>query len=202
MQIKSQIGSAWQSYPIGFPNSSEQSIRHYGFSAEILRRLNPKVAVGIAPGFMRRGTEFEVGFINGFSIGPPRFRSQLFLNYVQLPVLLRAETPVLRGLGVYFQSGVGFSYLLGGYRQATAQTSGFPTSRLELDFDGRDQELNRFDFGWQGSLGLTYPLGKGKLAVSGEFYYGFCDVDQKNTSKNRNWGVGLGYQFLLRKNKD
>ena len=198
--IKAQRGQAWQTYPETLVNGRELPIRHFGFSAELFRQINPHFAIGLAPGFMRRGTDFEIGFINGIIPGPTTFQARLQLNYVQLPFMLRFETPVWKKLGLYGQGGIGFTYLLGGYREIyVAEFIIDPPLRVDLDFDEGDSELNRFDFGWHSSFGLYYGIGNGRVVVSGDYYRGTIDVDQKNVSLNRNWAIGLGYQFRFNK---
>ena len=195
--VKSQIGDAWQTTPFTFSAGRSNDITHFGCSVELFRQLNRRLAIGVAPGFMRRGTSYETGFINGLVIGP-RFQSSLHLNYLQLPFYLKATFPLYRKLGFLGQTGLGYSYLMGGFREVTTiafiQT---PLQHLELDFSERDEELNRFALGWHSSLGLSFEVGKGQLVLTYDYYLGFVYVDQKNDSANRNWGIGLGYQFQI-----
>lgn len=195
LTVKTQVGNAWHSWPNDPVAGTEETILHYGVSATLFRDLNERFALGVAPGFMRRGTDFEFGFMNGLIVGPPSFQAQLHLNYLQLPFLFQAKFPLTGKLSFFGQAGAGFSYLLSGYRE-TRPTFGI-NQRLKLDFIERDAELNRFDFGWQMAAGVGYPLGQGELQVSFEFYHGQIDVDQKNTSKNRNLALGLGYQIPI-----
>ena len=194
--VKSQIGEAWQTSTLSFSAGPDREVTHFGFSAELFRQIGKRLSIGAAPGFMRRGTSFETGFLNGLFFGA-RFEARLYLNYIQLPFYLKANFPIYGKLECFGQSGIGYAYLLGGYREATVITSVAPTERLKLDFAERDAELNRFDISWHSSLGLKLAVGKGKLALTYDYYLGFIDVDQKNESKNRNWGFGLGYQFNL-----
>lgn len=195
LTVKTQVGNAWQNWPNDRIVGPEESVLHFGVCANIFRDINDRFSLGVSPGFMRRGTDFEFGFMNGLIIGPPTFRAQLILNYVQLPFLVQAKFPLKGKLGWFTQAGAGFSYLIGGHREPRPNLG--LGQRLELDFEGRDAELNRFDFGWQLAAGVHYPIGKGQLQFSFEFYHGQIDVDQKNTSKNRNLALGLGYQIPI-----
>lgn len=198
LTVKTQVGNAWQSWPNDPVFGSEESILHFGICANLFRDINERFALGVSPGFMRRGTDFEFGFMNGLIVGPPSFRAQLHLNYLQLPFLFQAQFPLKGKLGWFAQAGAGFSYLFSGYRE-TRPNFGM-SQRLKLDFDERDAELNRFDFGWQLAAGVRYPIGKGELQFSFDFYQGQIDVDQKNTSKNRNLALGIGYQIPISQN--
>ncbi|MEL6660438.1 MAG: porin family protein [Bacteroidota bacterium] len=202
LNIKMQVGNAWQnsSNNFLFLSRADEPFLHYGLSAEIFRAVSRKFSLGIAPGYMRRGTDFEFGFINGLVIGPiPTFDAQLHLNYFQLPILAKYETPFLKKLSLNVQTGAGFAYLLGGFREARLFGSDMPTERQNLDFSGNDEEINRFDFGWASSVGFSYPLPKGKIQMSLDYYHSFMDADQKVDSQNRTWAVGLGYQFVISK---
>lgn len=202
LTVKIQAGKSWQNYGDDFPiNGYDQNITHYGASVEVFRQLTDRVALGVAPGFMRRGAACEPGFFpNGDLVAPfPSFDATVFLDYVQLPFLVRAELPLVGRLSVFGQGGAGFSYLIGGYREITFFGLPPSTEERQLDFEGADQNLNRFDFGWSSTLGFAFRVGKGKLRVSGDHYYSFLDMNQNNTSLNRNWAVGLGYQISLSK---
>ena len=204
LTVKGQYGSAWQNQPATFNTQNDlNQVAHFGFGVELFRQLNSHWALGVAPAYARRGTSFEFGFINGLIIGPlPSFEARLKLNYLQLPFLLRYHGKLKGELAYFIQGGAGFSYLMGGYREVRIFDSPNPLERQDLDFDTTDAELNRFDFGWQNSLGVSYPLGKGRVTLSGEYYNGFLDVDQKNFSQNRSWGIGLGYQMTISKEKE
>lgn len=200
LTIKAQAGKSWQNYGDDFPiNGYDQNITHYGFSAELFRDINPHFALGIGPGYMRRGAACEPGFFNGDFIADPFLAvdATIFLDYVQIPFLVRGTLPLFGKLEVFGQGGAGFSYLVGGFRDITTFFVPPSTERRKLDFEGADQNLNRFDFGWSSTLGFAYPIGKGKLRVSGDHYNSFLDMNQRNTSLNRNWAVGLSYQFTL-----
>lgn len=199
ISFKSGYGQAWQQQPSFSQRSNKElNIPHYSYSVEVFKAINSHLAIGAAPGFSRRGTEFEIGFLNGFFVGA-RFRSRLFLNYLELPFLAKVETRIYRQLTVHGQFGAGLSYLTGGYREATTFGSQSTTTTQDLDFEMTDAEFNRLDFGGHASLGFGLPFGPGQVILSGNYYHGFIDVDQKNESLNRNWGVGLGYRFALSK---
>lgn len=203
LTLKTQAGKSWQNYGDDFPiNGYDQNIDHYGFSAEIFRALTDRISIGVAPGYMRRGAACEPGFLPDGDrlIDPfPSFDATIFLDYIQLPFLVRAEFPLAGRLSIFGQGGAGFSYLAGGYREITFFGSVSSTEKRQLDFEGADQNLNRFDFGWSSTLGFGFSIGKGKLRVSGDHYYSFLDMNQNNTSLNRNWAVALGYQISLSK---
>ena len=204
LTIKAQFGQAWQGTTNFFflDDNDYPRLAHYGLSAEFFRAVTPKFSLGVAPGYMRRGSELEVGFINGLFVGPiPSFDSRLHLNYFQLPLLAKYETALFQRFSISGQIGAGFAYLLGGYREVKFFGSNVDRERQNLDFDGLDDDLNRFDFGLYSGIAVGYALKQGKLLLSFDHYHGSFDVDQKVVSENRNWGIGLGYQLPLNQAK-
>ncbi|MEL7251218.1 MAG: hypothetical protein AAFO03_22510 [Bacteroidota bacterium] len=204
LTIKSQLGRSWQNYGDDFPlNGYEQNITHYGFSAEVFRAINHRLAIGVAPGFMRRGAACEPSFIAGDRLFPTGVLTDatIYLDYLQLPFLIRADFPIWGKLEATAQTGAGFAYLLSGFREITFLNVSVPDERRDLDFSGADNNLNRFDFGWSSSVGFAYGIGRGEVRVAGEYYNSFLDMNQNNTSLNRNWAVSLAYQFNLSKAK-
>lgn len=199
LTVKVQGGKSWQNYGDDFRiNGYDQKIDHYGMSAELFRSVTPHIFIGVAPGYMRRGAACEPGFIVGDLADPFFFiDATIYLDYIQLPFLLKLTYPIIGRLEAFGQTGAGFSYLAGGFRDITTGFNTTTTERRTLDFSGADSNLNRFDFGWNSALGFAYRIGAGKLKASGEYYHSFIDINQNNTSQNRNWGIALGYQIPL-----
>jgi hypothetical protein len=194
-----QGGEAWQNYGNDFAiNGFDQRITHYGANVEVFKAINANIAIGAAPGFARRGAACEPGFIpsNGDFVFPgPSFDATIYLNYVELPFLVKGQARIWKKLSAYAQTGAGFSYLISGYREVTTFTFPTTTEHLDLDFNRDDSNLVRFDFGWHSGLGFAYPMGKkGAIQLFGKYYHSFMDMNENNTSLNRNWAVGLGYR--------
>lgn len=197
--VKAQTGNAWLTFPDGFIiEAYDFRILHWGYSIEVFRQLSPKLALGAAPGYVRRGSEREIGFINGFG---PRFRAQLYLNYVELPFYLKFKQRPGGRFSTFAQTGAGLSYLTGGYREVETFNVGNPPPNevRPFDFEGLDENINRLDFGWYSSIGFSYRLGPGELSISVDYYHGFVDFNPFEPLKNRTWAVGLGYAFRLGK---
>lgn len=200
--VKAQTGNAWLSFPEGFVlEAYDFRIPHWGYSLEVFRQLNPKLALGIAPGYVRRGSQREIGFINGFG---PRFRAQVYLNYVQLPFYLKFEQKLIGRFSGFAQTGVGLSYLTDGFREVEMfnVSNPAPNEMRPFDFEGVDQNINRLDFGWYSSAGFAFLLGPGQLSIFADYYHGYVDFNPFEPLKNRTWSMGLGYGFRLGKGGD
>ena len=198
--VKAQTGKAWMSVPEGWVRVGfDDRIPHWGYSIEVFKPLNRHLSLGVAPGYMRRGTAFEIGFINGFG---PRFISMLHLNYVQLPFYLKLEKKLIGRIAGYVQSGVGLSYLVDGYRivEMYNVSDPPPIQNRPLDFSDDGDGVHRLDLGWHNSAGFTIRIGPGNLLLSADYYHGYLQVSQRRPVKNRNWAMGLGYVYRLGEN--
>lgn len=197
--LKVQHGEAWQNYGDEIAiNGFDQRITHYGASIEAFYAFSPALSIGIAPGYMRRGAACEPGFISG-NIFLPIQDATIYANYLQLPVLLKANLPLTSRFSLYGQAGAGFGYLLNGHRDVVFfSSSNISPERQELDFE-TENTLNRFDFGAQAGLGFAYQLGRSSIQLSADYYHGFLDMTDTNTSENRSWSIGLGYAIKIEK---
>ncbi|MCU0329154.1 MAG: PorT family protein [Chitinophagales bacterium] len=141
------------------------------------------------------------------------FRTELDLRYIEMPLMLRAN--IFRNnkdLRVYLQGGVFGGYLL----QATRKTAGILDATTTADFGdgnktpfpflaGNDMsnssdalgELNKWNFGLTGGLGLGYKLSKNdELSLDARVNYGFIGITANETygkAKVGALGINAGY---------
>lgn len=196
--LKVQTGEAWQNYGDEIAiDGFDQRIEHYGVSMEAFYPISPAISLGFAPGYLRRGAACEPGFVgsNPFLVRD----ATIYANYLQLPLLIKANIPLANRFSLFGQAGAGLSYLVSGHRDVLFLSSlDGGRERQELDFE-QENTLNRFDFGAQAGLGFAYQLGFGSLQLSADYYHGFLDMTETNTSENRSWSVGLGYSVNINK---
>lgn len=62
---------------------------------------------------------------------------------------------------------------------------------VNKDDDDLDLDINTFDIGWQGGVGLTYKFISAKVG----YEYGFCDYLDDIDGKNGNLFFRIGYTF-------
>lgn len=192
--LQVQTGESWQYYGEETPiNGFDQRISHYGVSAQVYYPLSDRFAIGIAPGFMRRGAACFPGFVGGIQ---PVLDATIYANYLQLPVLAKFDLPLGGRWSLTAEAGAGFGYLLNGHWQLLLNTLEGERQRRDIDFE-QDSFLNRFDFSAQANLGIAYDLGLGQLRLTSGYYHGFLDVNDNNTSENRAWSVNLGYLYTI-----
>ncbi|MGQ9800766.1 MAG: porin family protein [Candidatus Saccharicenans sp.] len=138
------------------------------------------------------------------------FQNETILDYLEVPVMIELVT----GQSTQFFVEAG---LYAGYRvRAKTVTEG--TSLIYLDPDGSipidsnlqvpfdaetdvSQEINRWNYGLCGGLGVKVPLGSGQVLLGGRFNYGLANIQShpEITGKNRSGGliITLGYLFRL-----
>jgi hypothetical protein len=195
--LQVQGGEAWQYYGEEIAiNGFDQRIPHYGWSVEVFHPLGEHFALGVAPGYSRRGAACFPGFAGNRV--PSVADAALYANYLELPFLLKSSFPIAGRLKGVVQLGAGFSYLLDGHWKLSFSLIDTEPEKRPINFED-DDFLNRFDFAARGGLGFSYPLGPGALQLLGNYYHGFLDVNDNNTSLNRSWSVGLSYHYQLGK---
>ena len=192
--IQTQVGESWQYYGEEIDiNGFDQRIDHYGVSAQLMYNLSPNLSIGVAPGYMRRGAACFPGFIGELQ---PVQDATIYANYLQLPVLLRWNTPLGGRWSTFAEAGAGFAYLLNGHWELLFFNLEGDRQKRDIDFN-QDSFLNRYDFALQANLGMAYELGPGQVRLSGGYYHGMLDVNDNNTSENRAWSIQLGYQYRI-----
>lgn len=138
------------------------------------------------------------------------FNNETILDYLEFPLMLEVITG--SRLKFFLDGGI---YL--GFRvRATTVTSG--TSLIYLDpfgtipidptlqvpFEAKtdvSQEINRWNYGLGGGLGVKLPVASGLLVFQARFNYGLANIQShpEITGKNRSGGllITAGYKFRL-----
>jgi Outer membrane protein beta-barrel domain len=141
------------------------------------------------------------------------FKSQAKLNYLMVPILakfgwnLGPKSP----LRLYVDAGPFFGFLLSGKQDITGGTTTIfldekATQPLgQQDFnqkvDIKDQ-LNTFNFGVSGNVGLAYLFGRNQVFVEGGGNYGFLNIQKGSANGKNNTGAAtasIGYAYRIRK---
>ena len=124
--------------------------------------------------------------IKGVSILGVNAKAQLQLNYVELPVLLKAN---FGGLQVF--AGPQVSYLVNADLKASAGALGFNVLSYKLPVTS---QFNHWDMGLTGGIG--YQFGNG-INLAASYDYGLSKVDAKKNfnAYNRMMKIGIGFKF-------
>ncbi|GJM34146.1 MAG: hypothetical protein DHS20C18_31470 [Saprospiraceae bacterium] len=194
--INAAYGHSWQDYGDDFyAFGRDLKIDGYTLAVSIYYDLSSNLSVGMEPGITRRGSARDPGFAwRNIYVWQG---AAIYNNYVQLPLLLRGQLNLWQSN--FFLSGKvggGPAYMVSGHRQIKYWEPSQAEERQDLNFK-EEQDLNRWDFGGYGGLGLGYRIGPGAIQVEANYYYGLMDANDQLTSKNRSLLFGLGYTFRL-----
>lgn len=138
------------------------------------------------------------------------FQNETILDYLEVPVLIGLVMG--RSSRLWVEAG-----FFAGYRvRARTITSGTsliyidPAGSIPIDpnlqvpFESEtdvSQEINRWNYGLSGGLGVMVPAGSGLVLFGGRLNYGLANIQShpEITGKNRSGGfiITLGYMFRL-----
>ena len=140
----------------------------------------------IEANYSRRGWEEEYDTESDFSYSRT-------LNYLEVPFL----THIYFGDKARFIINVGpqISFLLNDKQSMSSALASDVEARQAIDPDAPIgvqyspfSELNRFDYGIVGGVGMTLQTGIGNFDLEGRYYFGLGDVFESRRSKNSYFG--------------
>lgn len=140
----------------------------------------------IEANYSRRGWEEEYDSESGFSYNRT-------LNYIEVPFM----THVYFGNKARFIINVGpqISYLLSDNQNMSSALAAEVEARQALDPEapigvqyGSFDQLNRFDYGIVGGLGMTLQTGIGNFDLEGRYYFGLGNVFESRRSQDAYFG--------------
>lgn len=159
-------------------------------------------------------------YIPGFPAGqvPPYlyadYKSEAKLNYLLVPILGKfswkpgPQSP----LKIYFDAGPFVGYLLSAkqltsgssiiYADPQKQSPLTPTPQSFDDKTDIANQLNKFNFGVSGNVGVGYHFNRSIVFIEGGGNYGFLNIQkgEKNGKNHTGAGtIGVGYGYLLGK---
>jgi hypothetical protein len=205
-----------------------RSAFNFGLSGydEISRNLALQVELNFASqGGKKDGLQpIPDGAIPGFPSGIAfyaDFKNVAILNYLEIPIVLKYTLLRTKSHKLYFDVGPYFGYLL----NAKNKTSG--SSYLYLDKNGTmlmipdpenpgqyiplpsqnlgastdiKSDINSFNAGINGGIGVSQTLGNGDLFLDVKGYYGFLNIQKNSVNGKNNTGalvVSLGYAVKI-----
>ena len=192
--VKGGYIKAWQDYgDAALPDDAKIHVSGYQVSGLFYFEFLKNVSIGIEPGYAQRGAACVPDFIV-FNMD-----KRLLLNYIELPLMASINLPVFNNqFEIMGKAGFGASKIVKAYQETKTLGSDEPFERTEIDLDPTfGTNLNVWDNGFYGGLGLAYKLHDNRLFFEMNYYHGLKDVDTLNTSKNRSLHYGLGYLIRL-----
>lgn len=118
-----------------------------------------------------------------------RVKLTLKNDYVEMPVLARYTFPLRAPIRPFVLAGPSFA--LSANCEAEGSSGGVSAS---VDCD-RFASLNDFDVGGIAGAGLEMPVGRNAVTLGARYEFGFSEVFDESTAKNRAWSILLGIRF-------
>ena len=173
------------------PPNAETSVHCFNIHATGYYHFNSYISIGAEPGYAGRGAACVPGFLF------PVFDTKFYLNYAELPVLLKGSLPLFNNhLALFGKAGIGTSFLVSAFREDEDLFGDLPTTRTKMPLD-ETGILNRWDFGAYAGTGIGYNFSGSQIYFAFDYYYGLVDAEKNNTSKNRCFNLGVGYSYFL-----
>jgi len=200
MQIKGQVTlgirtgytMAWKANVTW--DDDEAYIHNGGFQISLLSYFNISrtISLGLEPGFVQRVTSIQT--LGHFG----SFESRVLLNYLELPLMVSAKYPLWNDRWeMNVKAGYGIAYLLSAFRGPNFLTGEDPMENKGFDFKVNCSQTFNIDHGLHGGFGIAYKIHNSRLFLETDYYMGFQDVSQSNTSKNRSVHFGAGYKIVF-----
>lgn len=126
----------------------------------------------------------------------PNFDATIKMDYIDIPVLLRYDIPVVGPIRPFFLAGPAF----GIQTKCTIGIEGQGVSAsADCDQFSEDPEASfeskTFDLSGVFGAGLDFRLGGHTLMVGARYQHGFSDVVKDASAKSRTWSVVAGLGF-------
>ena len=126
----------------------------------------------------------------------PDFDATFKLDYIDVPVLLRFDIPVVGPIRPFFVAGPSFGLQV---KCAIGVEGQGASASVDCDQIGQDSDIQfenkTFDLSGVVGAGLDFRLGGHTLMVGARYQHGFSDVVKDASVKNRTWSVVAGLGF-------
>lgn len=155
------LGGVNFSYAASDPGQNGHSRNTFSFSLGIERALGTYFALGMEWGWVKRGVNTVV-----YSLGTFDINGDVNLDYLAMPILLKAKIPLGKKLNVFVQSGPDFAIAL----NREAQVLGM------MNVDASNQ-FRWYDFSLLAGSGLEYTIQRDLVFQSMVRYtYGLINI--------------------------
>jgi opacity protein-like surface antigen len=126
----------------------------------------------------------------------PNFEATFKMDYIDIPVLLRYDIPVVGPIRPFFVAGPSFGLQV---KCAVGVEGQGVDASVDCDQLGQDAEVQfenkTFDLSGVLGAGLDFRLGGHTLMVGARYQHGFSDVVKDASAKSRTWSVVAGLGF-------
>lgn len=196
--ISTGMTKAWENYgSVETPEDAELHIYGKYLKLEAYQNLKNNFHIGLEPSITQKGARCVPGFEDFNS------DSYLFLNYVDLPLLIKYDNGIFNDrISIHGKLGYGASFLRKAYF-ATSTDSDVSMKDLnlrEISLGKPFSEVGsfaRFEHSIFSGVALGINLGQNQIVLEGDYLIGLSNATRFNTSQNRTleWGIGYSYRF-------
>jgi hypothetical protein len=142
------------------------------------KKIVPLIDIRIGAMYSPKGEKLTLG----------DYYSKTTLNYIEIPLQLKAKVGPLYGL-----AGVYGAYAVNGKIKSKADNGGGEVVETTDDLDFKEKEVKRGDFGLKFGAGLQYGFGPLKIFVQGDYSMGMMNLSSADeTYKNKVIGASAG----------
>ena len=126
----------------------------------------------------------------------PSFDATFKLDYIDVPLLLRYDIPVVGPIRPFFVAGPSFGLQVKCEVEASSDGA---TASADCDRIADSSEIQfqkkTFDLSGVVGAGLDFRLGGTTLMVGARYEHGFSDVVEDASARNRTWSIVAGLGF-------
>jgi len=169
-----------------------------GFKFGVLGEYSFSEYFALEPGllFTQRGFKIdESASEGGYTLS---LKSTLNINYLSIPLNLKFSYPVNEDFKVFAFTGPYVGFALSGKISAEGKVTGPGVNESAkesetINIGSGDEEIRMLDLGWNFGAGVEY---KG-IFLRAQYNLGLANTSNpdKETTKNRNFGISVGYMF-------
>ena len=125
----------------------------------------------------------------------PNFDATVKMDYIDVPVLLRYDIPVVGPIRPFFVAGPAFGVQAKCAFEASGEGASASVDCDNLDDSEIQFEKKTFDLSGVFGAGLDFRVGGSTLMVGARYEHGFSDVVENAAVKNRTWSIVAGLGF-------
>lgn len=149
------------------------------FAVLLNRQLNRSFSIQLEPGFSQRGARYDIsgeGLLNGIVLRSESV-GKIHLNYIELPILLQYKPKIGRLEGI-LSLGPEVRLQLGAAKFSYTDKIYYGGVK-SMDDSGKTNlgpNLNNFDYGFTGGLGIAYPFHAFKIFTEARYHLGLRKI--------------------------
>lgn len=125
----------------------------------------------------------------------PSFDATVKMDYIDVPILLRYDIPVVGPIRPFFVAGPAFGLQAKCALEASGEGASASVDCDNLEDSEIDFQKKSFDLSGVVGAGLDFRLGGTTLMVGARYEHGFSDVVENAAVRNRTWSVVAGLGF-------